>query len=58
MAVAGLANWRLATDGRHKLVLDSARGPLLFDRDADPLEEHNLAATRREVVDRLRMHLA
>ena len=56
-AVAGLAGWRLATDGRYKLVLDPARGPLLFDRDADPLEEHNCAAARPEVVDRLRMHL-
>ena len=56
-AVAGLAGWRLATDERHKLVLDPAHEPLLFDRRADPFEEHNLAAARPEVVDRLRMHL-
>ena len=56
-AVAGLAGWRLATDGCYKLVLDPAREPLLFDRSADPCEEHNLAATHPETVHRLRMHL-
>ena len=57
VAVAGLAGWRLATDERHKLVLDPDHEPLLFDRDVDPFEEHNRAATHPEVVDRLRMHL-
>ena len=57
VAVAGLEGWRMATDERYKLVLDPARRPLLFDRSADPWEEHDLAAARPEVVDHLRMHL-
>ena len=57
VAVAALAGWRLATDERHKLVIDPAHEPLLFDRTADPFEDHNLASQRPEVVDQLRMHL-
>lgn len=57
VAVAGLEGWRMATDERYKLVLDPARRPLLFDRSADPWEEHDLAPARPEVVDHLRMHL-
>ncbi len=57
VAVAGLADWRMVTDQRHKLVVSSTHEPLLFDRDADPLEDHNLTAARPRVVDELRMHL-
>lgn len=57
VAVAGLEGWRMATGERYKLVLDTDRRPLLFDRSADPWEEHDLAAARPEVVDHLRMHL-
>lgn len=57
VAVAGLEGWRMATGERYKLVLDTDRRPLLFDRRADPWEEHDLAAARPEVVDHLRMHL-
>ena len=57
VAVAGLADWRMVTDGRHKLVVSPAHPPLLFDREADACEDHDLAAARPEVVDELRMHL-
>lgn len=65
--VSGLHNWRLAFDGRYKLIrgydgskgIDKAYQPegdaplLLFDHQADPLEDHNLAAERPEEVERL-----
>ena len=57
VAVAGLADWRMVTDERHKLVVSPAHPPLLFDREADACEDHDLAAARPEVVDELRMHL-
>ena len=57
VAVAGLADWRMVTDERHKLVVSPAHPPLLFDRAADACEDHDLAAARPEVVDQLRMHL-
>ena len=57
VAVAGLADWRMVTDERHKLVVSPAHPPLLFDRAADACEDHDLAGARPEVVDQLRMHL-
>ena len=57
VAVAGLADWRMVTDERHKLVVSPAHPPLLFDRETDACEDHDLAAARPEVVDELRMHL-
>jgi len=57
VAVAGLADWRMVTGERHKLVVSPAHPPLLFDRPADEWEDYNLAADRPNVVDRLRMHL-
>ena len=57
VAVAGLADWRMVTGERHKLVVSPAHQPLLFDRTADPHEDHDLAAARPAVVDELRMHL-
>ncbi len=57
VAVAALADWRMVTDERHKLVVSPSHPPLLFDRTADEWEDHDLTATRPEVVDQLRMHL-
>lgn len=57
VAVAGLADWRMVTDHRHKLVISPAHEPLLFDRNADESEDHNLAEARPAVVDELRMYL-
>jgi len=59
--LSGLGSWRMVWDGRYKLITgfdpDSpnpvkAEQPrlLLFDLQADPLENHNLAAERPEVV--------
>ncbi len=50
---SGLGGWRLAFDGRYKLVRDEQEGTLLFDLQEDPLELHNLATERPEVVARL-----
>lgn len=65
---SGLGPWRLVFDGRYKLVagyaLAGARPlaggggaaevpPLLFDLQADPWEERDLASERPDVVERL-----
>ncbi|MBN2452425.1 MAG: sulfatase-like hydrolase/transferase [Lentisphaeria bacterium] len=38
---SGLGDWRLAYDGRFKLVLRNTSPPLLFDLENDPWEEHD-----------------
>jgi choline-sulfatase len=62
VVLSGLDAWRLAYDGRYKLI----RGPLhkgddsditLFDLEADPQESANVAADHPEVVERLSAHL-
>jgi arylsulfatase len=54
---SGLGGWRMAFDGRYKLVRDEQEGTLLFDLENDPTELRNLAADRPEVVARLRPSL-
>jgi arylsulfatase A-like enzyme len=57
--LSGLGAWRMAWDGRYKLVdgfdagRDAAAGRLLFDLDADPLENTNLAARLPRQVEKL-----
>jgi arylsulfatase A-like enzyme len=48
-----LADWRMLSDGRHKLVLSTQRPPMLFDLVADPGETNDVAAEQPELVDRL-----
>ena len=64
---SGLHRWRLAYDGRHKLIRgfgprgkgqraadgDAPPALLLFDRHEDPLENRNLAEELPEAVERL-----
>ena len=57
VAVAGLGGWRMVFDGRYKLVLGERESPLLFDLEADPMEDVNRAADLRPVVSRLRKAL-
>ncbi|MFB3828659.1 MAG: sulfatase [Bryobacteraceae bacterium] len=40
---SGLNDWRVAWDGRYKLVRGKEPQPQLFDLEADPLENRNLA---------------
>jgi arylsulfatase A-like enzyme len=55
VAVGGLHDWRLATDGRYALVrTEPDAEPMLFDRAADPWEETDVAAEHPEIVARLR----
>jgi len=51
--VSGLNEWRVAYDGRYKLVVYPGQPPLLYDTLADPHEDHDIAAQRPEVVARL-----
>lgn len=51
--LSGLDPWRMAWDGRYKLVEGFGDGRLLFDMEEDPLESRNIASTAPEVVKRL-----
>ena len=42
--LSGLLDWDLVWDGRYKLVLSREGGPKLYDLDADPWEDENIAA--------------
>ena len=59
VVVSGLDPWRMASDGRWKLVANFDRTPeCLYDLRDDPREMTDLAARRPEVVGRLRPALA
>ena len=57
VVLSGLRDWRLAYDGRYKLVTGFGNEDILWDLEADAMETENLAATQPEVVRRLREHL-
>ena len=57
VVLSGLRNWRLAYDGRYKLVTGFGNEDILWDLEADAMETENLAATQPEVVRRLREYL-
>ncbi len=52
--LAALNDWRMACDGRHKLVVKDNHPDRLFDLQDDPREMHNVADQHGEVVERLR----
>ena len=45
------------TDGRYKLVVQRDQADRLFDLDADPWEDVNLAAKEPQIVERMRTFL-
>ena len=49
---------RTVTDRRWRLHLDEKQPPRLFDLEADPGEDRDVAATHRDVVERLRASYA
>lgn len=51
--LSGLGKWRMAWDGRYKLITGFGEGPLLFDLEGDPLENENLAGREPGQVERL-----
>ncbi len=55
---SGLQDWRLAYDGRYKLVVQPDAEPLLFDRHEDPWEDHSIAADHPELLSRLQSVIA
>ena len=58
VVTSGLNDWRLAFDGRYKLVRGfEKQGEQLFDLHADPVENINLAAKHPAIVKRLAQHL-
>lgn len=50
--LSGLGTWRLAFDGRYKLVHDE-NDFLLYDLQTDPLENKNIAADNPAIVERM-----
>jgi choline-sulfatase len=68
VALSGLNNWRLAYDGRHKLITGFSAsqgrksganaGSLLFDLQEDPHESTDIAAKSPELVAQLAKSLA
>jgi len=50
---SGLDDWRLAYDGRFKLVAREGQPALLYDLDADPYEDTDVLAQHPAVVARL-----
>ena len=56
--LSGLRDWRLAFDGRYKLVTGFGDEDILWDLEADPMETENLAAKQPEAARRLRDALA
>jgi len=58
VALSALNDWQLIWDGRMKLVVQEGQEPRLFDLEADPGENHNLASEMVDVVDKLSKRLA
>lgn len=50
---SGLNEWRLVTDGRHKLVRGFGPEAMLFDLEADPRENMNIAGQSPQLLKRL-----
>jgi len=70
VVLSGLNAWRMAWDGRYKLITgfevgynrgktpeNRSAGPVLFDLESDPLENRDTAAAALEHVKRLRQAL-
>ena len=57
VVLSGLRDWRLAYDGRYKLVTGFGDEDILWDLEADPMETENLIGRQPDVVRRLRDYL-
>lgn len=57
-ALSGFGKWRLAFDGRYKLIRGEAEEDLLYDLREDPQESNNLARQSPQHVHRLSAYLA
>jgi len=53
VVTSGLGQWRMAFDGRFKLVLRQGEPPILYDIPNDPLEDVNAAADHPAIVQSL-----
>ena len=51
--ISALHDWQAILDGRYKLIHQVDSPPRLFDLQADPLEETNIAPQHPEIVNRL-----
>jgi len=57
VVVGGLNDWRFVVDARFKLVRKAGEEPCLYDREAGPWEDEDVASQHPEVVARLRASL-
>lgn len=53
VVLSGLNAWRVAYDGRHKLIRGFGGPDMLFDHKTDPLENNNVAGENPTIVQRL-----
>jgi arylsulfatase len=54
---SSLGEWRMAFNGRYKLVIRSSASPLLYDLSTDPQEKKNVAEMHPDIVAQLTEYL-
>jgi arylsulfatase A-like enzyme len=52
-AVSGCGDWRMVSDGKHKLVVRTGRAPVLYDVEMGLWEDSDVAGREPGVVARL-----
>jgi arylsulfatase len=51
--ISALKDWRMVSDGAYKLIVQTDKEHRLYDLNADPWEERNIASKQTAIVERL-----